>query len=216
MRLRLVLTGAIAAFATAGLAQAATITESVSGILGNGSVDTLGLFATAGTDLSGTSVTYSFSYDPANLSTSSDAHNVYKFTNSNDGSVAVSVLINGHQFDSSTGLSALAREENDSGSGNVFQVEAYDANGNQLIENFFPSFTLSLNEITNQSAIDAIVHGEGTTSSLVFAFTGSRVEGFNVNLGAVASPEPGTMTLFGTALLLAGLYRRRRKSPNPV
>lgn len=203
---------AMAVLAASGIAQAALITESTSGVLGNGSIDTAGYFATAGTNLTGYTVNYSFSYDPGILHETLAGNQRYLYSNDNNGGVSASLTINGVTYGGNfSSPSQQSWAAIGVGTSSTFlQINAFDASGRQMVFNFFPP-TTTLGDLDSQAAVSSIVHGVFAQNSVVVLFGGQGVDSFSLTSGGGGdAPEPSTMLLLAAGLMGTGYLKRRK------
>jgi len=225
MKLKLLAAAAMATVALSGVARAdLIISENLNGTITQG-IDTIGLFGTAGADLTGQAVNVFFSYDIDTLNADASyanntGHEQYSDSVA-DSSVTETVTING-QTASQTNSAAGSQAQVlgcDSGWCGQSELETYAlASGSSLIASYlFGSYEFPLGSLANQSAIDAYVAAltdysvNSAVASNGFVTIQSGVMADNLSFNVSSTPEPATWISFGLGLLGAALTKYRRR-----
>jgi hypothetical protein len=217
---------AFAAIAFSGVAQAAVITENFTGFINSGS-DSVGAFGTAGANLAGDTVTFSFSYDTGLLQAADTAgtngSGEYSYPsyydqyvdNAEDGAIAESVTINSQTLamasNAGSGSVYGCTAAYCGGAGGQFITYAVNASSNAYIEtNLYANYSTG-DDLLSQTEIDALVGGEVATGT-IYIDNGSAQDLLAIsNVSAEsATPEPTTWVSLALGFGMVGLVKRRR------
>lgn len=231
MRTGLLSVAAIAAVVFSGAAQAGVISETFTGFISSGT-DSLGYFGTAGTNLAGDAVTFSFTYDAGLLKADVDAgtdgsyiglvpSNYEAYVDyAGDSAVTDSVTINSHMVTISNspsnagyGIVQGCTEAVCGGGGGLISSEAVNASGAYVEPFVYIAQTYSTSDdLLSQAVVDALVGG-GVTGGIVFV--GNGVNGETLNIGSVyvesSTPEPTAWISLALGFGAVSLLKLRRK-----
>ncbi len=198
-----------------GVAQADIISETVTGTVFSGT-DAGGFFGTAGADLTGASVSYTFSYDTSNTYLNlTTADGYFDSSGSNPGSMMASVTINSQAFAYSnpTGsysyvdyFEALPPATAPSGLG-FYGSDSAQSIQNTLYSNnaWAPTLVGDPNAILSFLANPSNVYN----ANLLLTEGGNQDNLYVANFAA-AAPEPASLALFGVGIGGMAILRRRK------
>lgn len=207
------------------VAHANVITGELTGTVFSGT-DNIGLFGTAGADLSGLSVTLDFSWDTGSSSNYSylNADQLETYTWGQGAGVSDSVTINGQtsSYSSNDGLSQVELQNQTGSTPTVLRITTNTAFGvNQLQNsyiNIFSAGTSASGDLADQTAINALLANlqaptpYGIITLVASGAPPTATDGLLItfNSASFATPEPSTLLLAGAALCGLGFARRRR------